>query len=147
MANKTYESTDLEQIEKWPRIVVGVRKDAPEALGSELDYTPLQTDENGRLHVDATGPNISVATAFCGQVTVTTAGTAVQGGNVSLRNGVYVKALSGNTGKVYVWWATGDGRTGYELSPGEVVPVQTSNLNEIWFDAATNGDKFCWIKA
>jgi len=28
-----------------------------------------------------------------------------------------------------------------------VIVVQVRNLNELWFDAATNGDKLCWLKA
>jgi hypothetical protein len=85
-----------------------------------------------------------------GQITVTTAGTEVQGTDVSLPNGAYIKALAGNTGKVYVGNA-GDGTvsssTGFELAAGNIIQVQVSNLKDIWFDAATNGDKFCWIKA
>jgi hypothetical protein len=94
--------------------------------------------------------NVDVDTAVSGQITVTTAGTAVQGGNVELSNGVYVKALAGNTGVVYVGNdGAGDvaAGNGFQLSAGEVVPVQVSNLNQLWFDAATNGDKFCWLKA
>ena len=37
-----------------------------------------------------------------GQITVTTAGTEVQGPDISLPNGVYIKALAGNTGVMYV---------------------------------------------
>jgi hypothetical protein len=63
---------------------------------------------------------------------------------------VWIKALAGNTGKVYVGNA-GDGTisatTGFELSAGNVIQIQVSNLKDLWFDAATNGDKFCWIKA
>lgn len=37
-----------------------------------------------------------------GQVTVTTAGTAVNGSNVQTPNGLFVRALAANTGVVYV---------------------------------------------
>ena len=94
--------------------------------------------------------------AVSGQITVTTAGTEVQGPNVSISSaaessrggGVMVRALAGNTGKVYVG---NDGSnaisstTGYELSPGDQVFLDVANLNELWFDAATSGDKFCWL--
>ena len=92
----------------------------------------------------------STATVASGQITVTTAGTAVQGTSVTLTNGVYIKALAGNTGKVYVGndgAADVTSANGFELSAGEMILVQVANLNEMWFDAATNGDKFCWIKA
>jgi hypothetical protein len=100
--------------------------------------------------VNVVSPANAVTSAISGQITVTTAGTEVQGSSVSLPNGVYIKALSGNTGKVYVG---NDGSnaisstTGYELAAGQMILVQVDNLNKLWFDAATNGDKFCWMKA
>jgi hypothetical protein len=97
-----------------------------------------------------TGPTFGGGSVMSGQINVTTAGTEVQGSNVPLPNGVYIKALAGNTGKVYVG---NDGAgavtssNGFELSPGDIILVQVSNLADLWFDAATNGDDFCWIKA
>ena len=97
-----------------------------------------------------TGPTIGGGSVMSGQITVTTAGTEVQGSNVSLPNGAYIKALAGNTGKVYVG---NDGAgavtssNGFELSAGNMILIQVSNLSDLWFDSATNGDKFCWIKA
>ena len=96
------------------------------------------------------GPRVDTSDAISGQITVTTAGTAVQGSNVLLENGVYVRALSGNTGVVYVGndgAGDVDSANGYELSPGEAIAIQVRNMNELYFDAATNGDKFCWLKA
>ena len=93
--------------------------------------------------------NIDVDTAISGQITVTTAGTAVQGSDVDLSNGVIVKALGANAGKVYVGNdGAGDvtSANGYELAAGDVIILQVSNLSQLWFDAATSGDKFCWIK-
>ena len=85
--------------------------------------------------------------ADSGQITVATAGTAVQGPETGgLR--VAIKALAGNTGIVYMGNdAAGDvtSANGFELSAGEEVIVQKS-LNAYWFDAATSGDKLCWLK-
>lgn len=95
-------------------------------------------------------PAVSVATAISGQITVATAGTAVQGSNVALNNGVYIKALKGNTGLVYVGNdGAGDisSANGFQLAQGEGVTIQVANLSNLWFDVATNGDKFCWLKA
>lgn len=97
-----------------------------------------------------TAPDVDTSTAISGQITVTTAGTEVQGGNVALDNGVYIRALTGNTGVVYVG---NDGAgavtssNGYQLDKGEMILIQVANLNALWFDAATNGDKFCWLRA
>lgn len=93
-------------------------------------------------------PNL-VTTPLSGQIAVATAGTAVQGGNVPLTNGVFIRALSGNTGKVYVGHdGVGDvtSANGFELAQGDLILVNVPNLNYLWFDAATNGDKFCWLK-
>ena len=88
-----------------------------------------------------------IALPISGQVTVATAGTAVQGPNIELSNGVYIGALGANTGYMYIWHATGDGRGGYQLAAGKSVPVQVQNLNQLWFDASVNGEKICWLKA
>jgi hypothetical protein len=84
--------------------------------------------------------------ASSGQITVTTAGTAVQGPNTKYGI-VAVKALANNAGLVYVGNdAAGDvtSANGFELAPGEGVVVHKS-LNTFWFDSATNGDKLSWL--
>ena len=87
--------------------------------------------------------------AMSGQITVTTAGTAVQGTDVDSENGFFIRALAGNTGVVYVGQDGDDdvaSTNGYELSAGDTIFVTVDNLSYLYFDAATNGDKFCWIK-
>lgn len=86
--------------------------------------------------------------ARSGQITVTTAGTAVQGTATAKYYGFYIRALSTNTGKVYVGNDGANDVTsgnGYELSAGDDIYVECQNLNELWFDAASDGDKFCWV--
>jgi len=88
-----------------------------------------------------------------GQVTVTTAGTAVQGSDVS---GVEFEfaAHPANTGAVYIGNVSGDvaSTNGFPLgyaSSGLASPsvrLMVGNLQELYFDAAQNGDKICWIK-
>lgn len=88
--------------------------------------------------------------ALSGQITVTTAGTAVQGPDTGTKPGeqyVAVKALAGNAGLVYVGNDGADDVTsgnGFELSAGDGI-IAYKNLNEYWFDAAENGDKLCWL--
>ena len=109
----------------------------------------IETSKGEYAQLVAT-PTVNTAVAISGQKTVTTAGTAVQGANVPLDNGVFIAGLSSNTGKVYVG---NDGEddvsatTGYELGAGESVLIHVANLNELWFDAAVNGEGICWIKA
>jgi len=103
-------------------------------MRSEIHYTPINHGE-----------------AVSGQITVTTAGTAVVGTSVELNNGVWLAGLSGNTGSCYVGNDGADDVTatnGFELVKGGTpVLIHVRNLNELYFDAATNGDKVCWHAA
>lgn len=87
--------------------------------------------------------------ARSGQITVAESGTAVQGDDVE---GVefYIAAHPDNTNDA---WVGNDGagdvtaNNGYPLpSGGDGIPIRVSNLNELWFDVDTNGEKVCWIK-
>ena len=88
-----------------------------------------------------------------GQITIAAAGTAVQGPDVDIVNDVIIRAMTGNGGLVYFGNdGAGDvtALNGYELAAGESAGVTSStvtNLNQLWFDAAANGYKFCWIIA
>ena len=86
--------------------------------------------------------------ALSGQITVTTAGTAVVGTTTAEYKGFYIKALAGNTGIVYVGNDGANDVTsgnGYELSPGQDIYIEVNNLADLYFDSAEDGDKFCWI--
>lgn len=83
-----------------------------------------------------------------GQITVTIAGVAVQGPNVE---GHYfaLKAHPSNAGTV---WLGNDGNndvdssSGFPLDPGEGVEVFARTLAALYFDAASSGDKVCWVR-
>lgn len=86
--------------------------------------------------------------ARSGQITVTTAGTAVQGSDVP-GHLFSLKAHDAATGIIYV----GDdgsndvsATTGYPLEAGESVELELANLNQLWFDASVSGEKACWLK-
>lgn len=88
--------------------------------------------------------------AISGQITVTTAGTAVNGSDVDTPNGVFIRALAANAGVVYVGNdGAGDvsSSNGYQLSAGDQIIVMVGNLKDLWFDSASNGDKICWLLA
>lgn len=91
-----------------------------------------------------------------GLITVTTAGTAVQGTDIAPwrqaqdGGGFFVRAISTNTGLIYIGNdAAGDvaSTNGFELSAGDQIFVVCNNLNELWFDSSVNGEKACWLKA
>jgi hypothetical protein len=88
-----------------------------------------------------------------GVITVTTAGTAVQGTDVGSwegeKGGFFIVGEPSNTGVVYVGNdGAGDvtSGNGFPLSPGQIIYVIASNLSELWFDAATSADELRWLK-
>lgn len=90
--------------------------------------------------------------ALSGQKTVTTAGTAVQlGTQATLGGEVVIKALSTNTGLIYVGNdGAGDvaSTNGFVLSKNEWVELdvcKVSSLAAIWIDSSVNGDGVSWI--
>jgi hypothetical protein len=86
--------------------------------------------------------------AMSGQTTVTTAGTEVQLNANQACNSVIIKALSTNTGIMYIG---NDGAnavsssTGYPLNKDEYVVLEVLNLNNVYVDASENGEKVAWI--
>ncbi len=89
-----------------------------------------------------------MATTRSGQVTVTTAGTAVQGTDMP---GFLFSLVAhpDNTDTTWVGNASEDvsNANGYPLQPaGSPVVIQVGNLNQLYFDADVNGEKVCWLK-
>jgi len=111
-------------------------------LGEEAPPKVVYTVLAGNAAPDAFASD----TVLSGQLTITTAGTAVQGTATPTAVRVAVKAHPDNAGTV--WWGNdgaGDvtSSNGFPLDPGEGV-VLRGNLNQYWFDADSNGDKVCW---
>lgn len=85
--------------------------------------------------------------ALSGIITITTAGTAVQGPATPAGQPVAVKAHPDNSDTV---WVGNDGAgdvantNGFPLNPGEGVVLQ-GNLARYYFDADVNGEKLCWL--
>jgi hypothetical protein len=92
-----------------------------------------------------------------GKITVATGGIAVRGPDVPGR--IFdIAALQGNTGLAYVGnmggnnaetgKPTGDvtSATGRELAAGQSVRVSVQNLSGLYFDVATGGEGFSWIR-
>jgi len=89
-----------------------------------------------------------MAPTYSGVITVTTAGTAVQGPDTG-DGFFYIKAKSVNTGLGYVGNVSGDvaSTNGYELSAGDVIGISVRSLKTLWFDVSVSGEGFTWIKA
>lgn len=84
-----------------------------------------------------------------GQVTVTTAGTAVQ--MTQVRGLVFaIQAMPTNTGYMYVGSDDTNldvaSTTGYVLGAGASIAVRCDDLSEFWVDSSVNGEKVCWVR-
>lgn len=90
-----------------------------------------------------------MAGQLSGQITVTTAGTAVAGPDVRGHEWL-VRAHPDNTQEVWVGQdGAGDvtNTNGFPLVPtSEPVRFYAPNLNLLRFDADVNGEKICWLK-
>lgn len=105
-------------------------------MTQELDFV-----DNGIIKQYA--PVLVTADADLTQIiTVTSAGTPVQGPDKDNPNGWGVKASPANAGTVYFFfWGQTKAGKGFPLAPGDPFPVPVRNLNELGFDADNNGDK------
>lgn len=99
-----------------------------------------------RLLVDAsvtvTSVQIDGNDAFGdGARTVTTAGTRVQlsASSVPCRR-VYIQALVGNTGSIYVGGSTIAAGRGIELLATATITLEVSDLNLVYLDSSVNGE-------
>jgi hypothetical protein len=99
-------------------------------------------DGGGSLTVDLA----AVTAVVAGQKTVTTAGSHVAlGSSTTLKSGVRVKALHGNTGWIYVGPDGVTSTTGCVLDAGEEVFVEVNDLATVYIDASVNGEGVSFI--
>ena len=89
-----------------------------------------------------------MAKLLSGQITITTAGTAVQGPSAPTGSNFFLKAHPDNTNDV---WVGNDGADDVTADNGfplgsEGLAIRVGSLDELWFDADTNGEKVCWYK-
>ncbi len=85
--------------------------------------------------------------ALSGQITVTTAGTAVQGPTTPDADQFAIKAHPDNTDVIWIGNSSEDVSSinGFPLNAGEGLVVSGPTLDKFWFDADVNGEKVCWI--
>ena len=79
--------------------------------------------------------------------TVTTAGTAVQLFDTanSYADSIRIKALSTNTGLVYIGMSDVDSTKGFALVKGEEITLtEDKNITLYYVDSDENGDKITW---
>ena len=86
------------------------------------------------------------AAVYHGKTTVTTAGTEVTlASSQAIKSGVTIKALSGNTGLIFVGANPVTSATGLELNAKESVFLEVANLTTVYIDSAEDGEGVTYI--
>lgn len=111
------------------------------ALLNALDS--VATDEIN-VNVENSVSITSPTSVTSGKDTVTTAGTHEQMANVPCR-GVSIKALSTNTGMIYLGPDGVAAATGYQLAAGESIDIAIDNVNRIYIDASVSGEGVTYL--
>lgn len=88
---------------------------------------------------------VPLGTIFNGKTNVTTAGTRVTLAASQVVTSLTIKALSTNTGIIYVGNASVASSNGYQLSAGESVSIDLANLNTVNLDCSVNGEGVTYI--
>lgn len=120
---------------------------------TDFDRPRNRTPINRRFLVMADGTHAEVvaavppATMVHGQVTVTTPGTAepLAEEETPLYRCVFIRALSTNTGIVYVGGEDVDSDSGHELEVGDLIAVEVADLSTVYVDAAEAGEGVSFI--
>lgn len=113
---------------------------ATQATASSLNATVVGT---GTFAVQNTP--VASTTMFNGKTTVTTAGTRVVLAASQAVKSVVIKALSTNTGIIYVGNSTVASTNGLQLLAGETVSLDIANLNTVNIDSSVNGEGVTYI--
>jgi hypothetical protein len=90
---------------------------------------------------------MTISYARQGAITVATAGTRVQGPDVPGK--AFRLSAATATTIAYVGDVTVTAANGYPLrgtTIGNSVVIDVPNLSLLWFDAAVNGEKVCWLR-
>lgn len=80
-----------------------------------------------------------------GKTTVTTAGTRVVLAASTACKQVVIRALSANTGVIYVGSSTVASTNGYTLTAGESIGLEIANLNTVNIDSSVNGEGVVYL--
>lgn len=111
-----------------------------------LSGTTKEVDVFGWFHGSQSGGSggggsVEVpSTVLNGRTTVTTAGTQVALSSSTACKSVTVKALSTNTGVIYVGNSSVSSSDGLQLAAGDSVNLDIDNLGTVYIDSSVNGE-------
>lgn len=111
-----------------------------QATAANLNATVVGT---GTFAVQSTP--VVPTTIFNGVTTVTTAGTRVTLASSQTVKSVTIKALSSNTGTIYVGNSGVSSSNGFQLAAGDTISLDLANLNTVNIDASVNGEGVSYL--
>lgn len=106
----------------------------------------IEQGSSGNLTPLLTGVNILPYTILGnGKTTVTTAGTRVPLAASTASTSITIRALSTNTGLIYVGNSSVSSSNGFQLSARETVSMDLDNLAKVFIDSSVNGEGVTYI--
>lgn len=81
---------------------------------------------------------------YSGKINVTISGTEVILGT-GVISSVTIKALSANTGVIYVGAGGVSSANGFQLAAGDTLSIDISNLATVWIDSSINGEGVTYL--
>ena len=95
---------------------------------------------------ELTNAVVNPGAAVHGHTAVTTAGTQlVLGTTASIPSGtVHIKALSANTGLIFIGGSAVSSADGWQLAAGEEIYWPATDLADVYVDSAVNGEGVCF---
>jgi hypothetical protein len=105
-------------------------------------YDRVQIGSDGKLTTDDTASVPTTPTS--GRTLVTTAGTRVQLATGTITS-VTIKALSSNTGTIYIGTSTVTATNGFQLGAGESVSMDIGTLGVLYIDSSVNGEGVTYL--
>lgn len=107
----------------------------------KVDGSAVTQPVSGTVTTTETVPT----TIYNGKKTVTTAGTRVTLASSQAVKSVTIKALSTNTGFIYVGDTSVASTNGFQLSAGETISMDIANLNTVNLDSSVSGESVTYI--
>lgn len=107
----------------------------------KVDGSAVTQPVSGTVTTTETVPT----TIYNGKKTVTTAGTRVTLASSQAVKSVTIKALSTNTGFIYVGDTSVASTNGLQLEAGETISLDIANLNTVNLDSSVNGEGVTYI--
>lgn len=110
-----------------------------------IDQTTPGTTNGVQVNNTVTTSEAAPTTIFNGKTTVTTAGTRVILASSQAVKSVTIKALSTNTGFIYVGNTSVAASNGFQLLAGDSISMDIANLTTVNIDSSVNGESVSYI--